>query len=129
MTSIVPSAPIDILVIDDDEPFADLTKDRLELAGYTVEVQLGPFGSINSIRRLRPRLVLLDMNMPAITGDQVLELIRDKVPRGTTKVVFFSSMDEGDLEHLAIAHGADGFLSKSASRTEILAAVQRALDA
>ncbi|MGE0791469.1 MAG: response regulator [Sandaracinaceae bacterium] len=121
--------PVDVLIVDDDEAYADLTRERMALAGLRAEVQLGPFGAVNTIRRLRPRVVLLDVNMPAIRGEQVLDLLHARALEDSPRVIFLSSMDGRSLAKLAKQHGAHGWLSKSATRVQIVSAVRQAIDA
>jgi CheY-like chemotaxis protein len=115
-----------ILIIDDDAVFSDMTKQRLERAGHHVSVHLGPFGATAAASDKYFDLIILDVFMPALSGPDLLEIMR-RNPRARAPVVFCSSMDPGPLGKLAAEHRAVGFVSKSASREEFIETIQRAL--
>jgi DNA-binding NarL/FixJ family response regulator len=112
-----------ILLIDDDPVYSDMAKQRLERAGHEVGVHLGPFGATAAAKRPGLDLIILDVFMPALQGPDLIELIHQTKPRVRAKIMFCSSMDEEALRDLAIRHQADGYISKSAARTDFLTAV------
>jgi DNA-binding NtrC family response regulator len=115
-----------ILIIDDDPVFSDMTKQRLERAGHWVSVHLGPFGATKAASDGDLDLIILDVFMPALSGPDLLEIMR-KNQRARAPVIFCSSMDPGPLKKLAVEHHAVGFVSKSAGRAEFIQTVERAL--
>lgn len=82
--------------------------------------------ALEQIREKAPRIALLDINMPGLNGQEVLNaLTRDGVE---TTVVFLSAFLDSEVVYSAIAGGAGGFLSKNARRDDIcdsVAAVAR----
>ena len=115
-----------ILIIDDDPVFSDMTKQRLERAGHRVTVHLGPFGATAAASDGELDLIILDVFMPALSGPDLLEIMR-KNQRTRAPVIFCSSMDPAPLKKLAAEHRAVGSVSKSAGRTEFIQTVERAL--
>jgi DNA-binding response OmpR family regulator len=111
-----------ILIIDDDPVYADMTRQRLERAGHTVSVHLGPFGATAAAHKPGLELVILDVFMPALSGPDLLEIMRKKAELSAA-VMFLSSMDVTALREVAEKHQADGFLSKSADRNELISVV------
>ena len=73
-----------------------------------------------------PRVVLLDLFMPEMSGMEALALIRDRWPG--TRVLVISSMDSERLVDEALAAGASGYITKPFHPMEIASAVERALD-
>jgi DNA-binding response OmpR family regulator len=116
-----------IVVIDDDDIYGELVQERLASAGYVTIFQHGPFGTINLIRRERPRLVITDVNMPAIRGDALCKLVQATPTLSHTKILFVSSMNENELARVAAEAGANACLPKSASVDELIATVKRLL--
>ncbi len=101
-----------VLLIDDDELLLKSTARLLKHEGYAVECHTGGFGATQVIAELKPDLVLLDMNMPALSGPSVVEILKCDDRIGDAKVVFFSSSDEGALRDSVSEVGADGYICK-----------------
>jgi CheY-like chemotaxis protein len=105
--------------------YGALTLERLEATRWSAEFYLGPFGSVKVIRQLKPKLVILDINMPGLSGTGIADLIRKTSDLTDLRVMFHSSMDQKELEALARAHGADLALSKSTGLSDFLRGVDR----
>lgn len=113
----------DILIVDDDPVFGELTLERFESSPWKAAFHAGPFGTINALRAMHPRLILLDVNMPGLAGTRMGDLIRRTPGLRSMRILLFSSMDQRELEALVDEFGADGALHKSATRDELFAAV------
>lgn len=113
----------DILIVDDDEVFAELTMGRLESL-WRVAFHKGPFGTINAIRAQQPRLVIMDVNMPGLDGPALSELLRKQPALSHIKVLLMSSLDQRELKALASRFQIDAALHKSASRAELIATIE-----
>lgn len=107
-----------VLVVDDDLDLLELVR-RTLTPHFEVQTHNSALGVSNLVRNGEPDLVLLDVNFPALKGDQVLALARRYAPR-TTKFILYSAADESKLRALARASGADGYLSKSVQGSELL---------
>ena len=117
----------DVLVVDDDAEFGELMVQRLANDGISAALQTGPFGTINRIRREKPKLVILDINMPAISGQDVGKLVRETEGLQNTKILLMSRMDQDNLDIVKAEVRADAALTKSANRIEVVATVKRLL--
>ena len=104
--------PFHILAVDDDEAHLISTKEILEAEGYAVTTHEGAFGVTNLVRKLRPHLVLLDVNMPSLSGDRLAALLRNREDTADVPVVFYSSNDEDWLRQAVVQHGVFGYISK-----------------
>jgi DNA-binding NarL/FixJ family response regulator len=80
--------------------------------------------AVRLARRHRPDVIMLDVRMPGADGLAVLGQLRTELPDAA--VVMFSSYDNPTYIARAVALGAAGYLVKSASRDEIVAAVRQA---
>jgi DNA-binding response OmpR family regulator len=117
-----------ILILDDDHAFGDLTRRRLERQGFDVQVHASAHGAMDSLLRGGFDLVILDVKMPGLTGTDVIQLIR-RSSNGDVKVMFYSSSDTQELRKLAEQHGAQGFLTKTATTGELEFRVRELLGA
>jgi DNA-binding response OmpR family regulator len=107
-----------VLVVDDDPDLLDLVARSLRSHGFEVETHISALGVSTRIRDSVPDLVLIDVNFPALKGDKVVSLARSQAPAGT-KFILYSASDETQLRSLAMASGADGYLSKSVQGDEL----------
>lgn len=114
----VAATKVRVLVVDDDPDLLELVR-RTLTPHFEVQTHNSALGVSNLVRNGEPDLVLLDVNFPALKGDQVLSLARRYAPR-TTKFILYSAADESKLRALARASGADGYLSKSVQGSELI---------
>ncbi len=101
-----------ILLIDDNENDLRITKEVLEKAGYTVVQNMGWLGVTNRIKYVQPDIVLLDVNMPALPGDLLFDLISKHAREQKIPVLFYSSLDESYLKKLKIIKGITDYILK-----------------
>jgi DNA-binding response OmpR family regulator len=107
-----------VLVVDDDAVFGDLTLRRLERMDIDAKLNLGPTGVMYELLNGRFDAVIVDVQMPGISGPEVAQMIRSSTSRGV-KILFYSSLESVQLRRLAEAHGADGYLPKAATGKEL----------
>ncbi len=101
-----------VLIVDDHASFRSLAKALLQAEGYTVvgEAANGA-GALREARRLRPELVLLDVQLPDMDG---FEVARKLAADGNgAAIVLTSSRDASDYRRRLAASGARGFIAKS----------------
>lgn len=101
-----------ILIIDDDAAHSTSTREILEAAGYEVYVHDRAFGGTALIRALRPALLLLDVNMPGLSGDGLAGVLRRSSITPDLRIVLYSSNDEDDLRATSRRLGLTGYISK-----------------
>jgi len=101
-----------IVLIDDDERHLIATKELLEDEGYEVITHLNGFGATNAIKFIQPDLVLLDVNMPALSGDRLSSVLLSNNKTKDVPIVFYSSNDEDSLRKAVVEHGVKGYICK-----------------
>lgn len=101
-----------ILIVDDDATHLQSTKGILEAEGYDVMTHDQPFGSTNMILQYRPDLVLLDVNMPGLSGEKLAEVYRANAKMRNARVMLYSSNDEDALRAAARRLQLDGYICK-----------------
>lgn len=117
-----------ILVIDDNAVVLEATRATLEQAGFRVVTLDRPTGAVVTVLNERPDLVLVDVNMPNMTGDSLADVLgRTRATRGTL-VVLYSSLPANALRMKALAAGAHGFIQKTGVQTELVRQVRAFLE-
>ena len=116
-----------VLIVDDEEPVRRVC--RLALQNEPVvceEVDTGPDAVARGLGKPFD-LVLLDVDLPGMNGEQVLRELRQRPPSAHLKVVMLSGRTSGDdLSRLLLA-GADDYLTKPFSVVQLRARVKSAL--
>jgi DNA-binding response OmpR family regulator len=111
-------AKIRVLIVDDDQDQLALAERTLSAYGFDVRTHRSSLGVSNLVRTMAPDLVLLDVNIPALSGDKVLALARSQAPINT-RFILYSASDESTLRSLAVSSGADGYISKSTQGADL----------
>lgn len=117
-------SPIRVLVVDDHPMWRDSVARDLAAAGYDVVATAGD--GPEAIRRARataPNVVVLDLNLPKLSGDEVARELVKNDP--TVRILVLSASGEQEDVLEAVKAGATGYLVKSASAAELLDAVER----
>jgi len=104
---------ITVLLIEDDETFADMYRLRLELDGYRVIQARDGQAALEVAAAARPDLIFLDIRLPLLDGMAVLEALRAEAGTRQTPVVILSSYGEDDLRERGLLLGALEYLIKS----------------
>lgn len=85
-----------IVIVEDNQALSDIYKTRLELLGYTVFSAYDGVQALAVIEKEIPDLVLLDLMIPKVAGDQVLERMRSSDWGKDIKVMVISNLNEKD---------------------------------
>jgi CheY-like chemotaxis protein len=121
------SDPPLILVADDDADILALLALRLERAGFRVVQAADGEQALALARNLQPRLAVLDVMMPRLSGTEALAALRaDPATRGLRVILLSARAQESDVER-GLAAGADAYLAKPFQAPELIDLVQRLL--
>lgn len=102
-----------ILCIDDDRETADLIAEELADRGYVVHLAHDGQNGYSAIFKSLPDLVLADINMPLVSGFDILERLTAAGPRfRNMPFIFITALTEREVELKARRLGADDFISK-----------------
>jgi len=82
-----------IVAIDDEVEFVDVIKNYFELRGYDIAIAIRGTKGIELVKEKKPDVVLIDLKMPGIDGDEVLSLLKSMSP--SPKVIFVTAYDDG----------------------------------
>ncbi|SKB39658.1 response regulator [Daejeonella lutea] len=99
-----------ILVCDDEQEILDITQMILEDAGFEVTAVIDSLKVEKLIEEQKPDILLIDLWMPGMSGDQVIKSLRLNIKINHTPIVVISASRDG--KEIALAAGADDFLEK-----------------
>lgn len=102
-----------IVIVEDNASLAEIYKTRLELLGYSVSVAYDGVEALETIERELPSLVLLDLMVPKIAGDQILETMRTSPWGKDIKVYIISNLNEADAPAGLREQGIEGYAVKA----------------
>lgn len=110
-----------ILLVEDDGEIAAMLKEFLELEQYQVEVASDGESACEMFFSGDYRLVLLDLMIPKISGMEVMKRIRKE---STIPIIIVSAKDGDADKILGLGLGADDYITKPFSVTEVLARIR-----
>jgi DNA-binding response OmpR family regulator len=99
-----------IMVCDDDPGILEMMVMIIEEYGFEVYTEVNSVNVLKDLEREKPDLLLLDIWMPILSGDQILKTIKAEPKFSNLPIIMYSASAEG----LAIAQkaGADDYISK-----------------
>ena len=99
-----------VLICDDIAEILDICKLILEEAGYLVETRKHCKDLVDYVIESKPDIILLDLRMPEIPGDEAFVLLKKNSLTRHIPVIFFSAHNK--VANLAAASQADGYIEK-----------------
>jgi DNA-binding response OmpR family regulator len=115
-----------ILICDDEQEILDITRMILEDEGFTVTAVLDSLSVESLIEKEKPDVLLIDLWMPGLSGDQVVKKLRNNANVGNIPIVVISASRDG--KEIAYASGADDFLEKPYDINSLISVVTKHLD-
>ena len=116
--------PVRVLAVDDDDQALRYIRDALVKSGYTVIATGDPDDVPRLLEEEKPNLVLLDLMLPGVDG---VDLMKDIMSIGDVPVIFVSAYGQDQLVARAFDMGADDYVVKPFSPTELVARIRAAL--
>lgn len=88
---------IKIAIIEDDQAISQMYRFKFEAEGYSVETADNGKIGLKLAENFKPDIILLDLMMPEMTGDKMLELMRDTDWGKGIKVIVLTNMGEQEV--------------------------------
>lgn len=114
-----------VLVIDDSKLVLKMTAAALSQAGFDVLTASSLTEFDQLLTTNQPDIILTDVKMPEISGDDICRVLKHKLHTKSIPVVFFSTLEETELAQLAQRAGADGYVCKGSGIEEIVKSIER----
>ncbi|OQA06373.1 MAG: Alkaline phosphatase synthesis transcriptional regulatory protein PhoP [bacterium ADurb.Bin374] len=118
-----------ILVADDEPHILRVVKDKLANAGFTVVTASNGEEALETARREKPSLVLLDVMMPKMNGFDVCRTLRAEAEFKGVPILLLTARGQEIDRHMGLEAGASEYITKPFSPRELLATVQAQLEA
>ncbi|WP_262249501.1 response regulator [Parapedobacter soli] len=112
-----------VFIIDDHQMVIDGFKHMLDAAEDISLIGWASLGEegISQIKKCTPDIILLDINLPDISGIEVCKRLMNEYPQG--KIIAISMHQESSLIKLMLQHGARGYVLKNAGQDELLKSI------
>lgn len=118
-----------VLLVDDVKFFLELERSFLDREGFQVLMADSGPAALVAARQERPDLVLLDLHMPVMDGDEVCRVLKREPDLKRIPVIMVTSGQRAEDIERCRAAGADGFLRKPLNQVELLETIGRFLKA
>lgn len=112
--------PTHILIVDDQISVAEFYAAILEQAGMETTVETNPYNALSAMQTIGPDLLLLDLNMPGVNGDELAAVIRQQEQYQSTPILFLSANADPDKKTYLLKIGSDDLLSKDIPPEELV---------
>jgi DNA-binding response OmpR family regulator len=109
-----------ILVVEDDEPLAELMKLKLESEGFDVATETRGAGALSYAAEHPLDLVILDLKLPDINGYEVAKELRKLYHPWVLPLIMLTGMDKPADQLRGFANGADAYLTKPYEPDELM---------
>ena len=106
-----------ILIVEDDTSISEELKNLLDNAGYNGVILKDFENSYAEIKRENPDLILLDINIPKLNGEMLLQKIRKE---NNVPIIMVTSKNTETDEVLSMSYGADDYITKPYNPTILL---------
>ena len=112
-----------ILVIEDDARWRTWIETHLTSAGHTVHTAVDGLAGLELAAKVRPEIILCDIEMPRLNGFGVLEALRQQPGLSEIPLIFLTSRNSRVDQRKGMVLGADDYITKPFTREELLAAI------
>lgn len=102
-----------VVIVEDNTSLSDIYKTRLEILGYNCFAAYDGLAALEIIERELPDLVLLDLMVPKVAGDQILATMRSNAWGRNIKVLIISNLNEADAPAGIREQGIEGYVVKA----------------
>ncbi len=117
-----------VLVIDDNPHNCDVIRETLAFAGYHCESYLSGQTALKLMEQKKPDLILLDMMMPGMSGEDVIHFMKARENLRDIPVILITARASDEDRILGLRMGADDYLAKPIIQDEMLLRVKNILE-
>jgi DNA-binding response OmpR family regulator len=116
-----------IVIVEDDEDIAESIRYNLEREGFRVRVAATGEDALNLILDRPPSLILLDLNLPQMSGFEMCRRLRAEAPTARVPILILTARTDEADKVLGLNIGADDYITKPFGMRELVARVNAVL--
>ena len=116
-----------IFIVEDDEDIADSIRYNLEREGFRVRIASTGEDAVNRILERPPSLILLDLNLPHMSGLELCRRLRTEAATGNLPIMILTARTNESDKVLGLNLGADDYITKPFGMRELVARVNAVL--
>jgi two-component system, OmpR family, alkaline phosphatase synthesis response regulator PhoP len=117
-----------VLVVEDEQDIAELIKHTLEKTGDTaVDIVNGGDAALKAVSSQEPDLILLDLNLPVLSGVEVCRILRERPATAHVPIIMLTARSTESDRVTGLEVGADDYITKPFSLRELSARVRAVL--
>lgn len=117
-----------ILVVDDEQDVTELLKYKFEEEGYDCVALNNPLAFVSYVQEINPNLIILDINMPDLSGLQLCGIVRHDPKMMHIPIILLTAHNETEVRVDGLERGADDFIAKPFSFVELMLRVKNLLN-
>jgi len=117
-----------ILAVDDEPNILMSIKFILEMEGYEVHIARDGDEALEVAERVRPDLILLDINMPRKDGYEVCRILQERKDLSETKVIMLTAKGQTLEKKKGLEVGADDYVTKPFSAEDLLEKIRTMIE-
>jgi DNA-binding response OmpR family regulator len=118
---------LDILIAEDEPSILESLDFILRRAGWSIQSVTDGDAALAAVKRLKPRVVVLDVMLPKRSGFEVLKLLRADAETQALPVLILTAKGQSQDRRTAAELGATGFVTKPYANAEVVGAVRQLL--
>lgn len=102
-----------IAIVEDDQAISQMYRFKFEADGYIVETAGNGKDGLDMVKAFNPDIILLDLMMPIMTGEEMLKKLRDSSWGKDIKVIILTNMGEQEIPDTVKKMGVSGLILKA----------------
>lgn len=114
-----------VMILDDNILDVMEAESRLKEGGYDVVVLSSPNGALSKLEYERPEILLLDLQMPRLNVQELLDTLRSSPEYEELVIVLFSDLEAERLQEFCIDNDINGYFCKSMDVSQIASFIDR----
>jgi DNA-binding response OmpR family regulator len=110
---------INVFLVDDSPIVTNLVSGYLIGRGFIVNTFNSPFGVTSKMKEVKPQVILMDLGLPGLRGDKLIDLCKKEKESCNCRIILFSSTDYQEMKDLVEKGVAHDYFVKGGALKEL----------